>query len=148
LSEEEYEEVTDFKKIGIIIGVIVSVIGGMFFAGVFTPEFFENISQTNIELPNIELPQFTQIEIPPVIDEIIKKGDESIAIQDPPIILETRSQNELLIIEFLRLGLLEEDITDVLTDDCSNYKNSTVNEVRFEKLFEVKRELCFGVEGE
>jgi len=145
LSEEEYEEVTDFKKIGIIIGIVIAVIGGMFIAGVFTPEFFEKVSQTdigNIELPKIELP--TEVTIPPIIDEIIKKGDESIEPPTP----ETRSQNELLIVEFLRLGLLEEEITDVLTDDCSNYTNSTTNEAKFEKLFEVKQELCFGVQGE
>ena len=144
---EEYEEVTDFKKIGIIVGVTISVIIGLFLAGVFTPEFLENISQVNIEnieLPKIELP--TEITIPPIINEIIKKGDDSKPIDQP--IPETKTQNELLLLEFLRLGLEEEDITDVLTDDCSNYQNSTSNESKFQKLFDVKKELCFGVEGE
>jgi len=144
---EEYQEVTDFKKIGIIVGVTISVIIGLFLAGVFTPEFLENISQVNIEnieLPKIELP--TEITIPPIINEIIKKGDDSKPIDQP--IPETKTQNELLLLEFLRLGLEEEDITDVLTDDCSNYQNSTSNESKFQKLFDVKKELCFGVEGE
>ncbi len=154
---EEYEEVYDFKKIFIVIGIAIAIVIAVGLIITFDLEKLLPdgiISDLEFE---IKLPEFTEREIPPTINEIIKKGDESPPLDpftldpfshlDTPM-FETRTQNELLIIEFIRFGLEEEDITDVLTDDCSNYQNSTSNESRFQKLFDVKKELCFGIEGE
>lgn len=52
---EDYIEVYDFKKIGIVIGIIgIIVIIVMFFAGLFTSSFIEFIPE--IELPEINFP--------------------------------------------------------------------------------------------
>lgn len=52
---EDYIEVYDFKKIGIVIGIIgIIVIIVMFFTGLFTSSFSEFIPE--IELPEINFP--------------------------------------------------------------------------------------------
>lgn len=76
---EEYDEVYDFKKIGIVIGVIgIVAIIVIFFAGLFTETLSEFMPV--IELP--VLPELTDLDIKPNYRKFLDFGISADDIKD------------------------------------------------------------------
>lgn len=170
--EYEEVEVVDFKAVGIIAVIIalVGVGVGVFAFGIIefpeipiTDEPLDEIIQRNQEDREMVEPQsdptrFENGTIIPIIEPEPKQKPKQIPEQvfeiitnpfdhrqDTPV--ETLTLNERLMKEFLSFGLQEEDIAYILTDDCIKYGNSTnlderYKDIQFEKLVQVKTELC------
>jgi len=100
---EDYIEVYDFKKIGIVIGIIgIIVIIVMFFAGLFTSSFFN----TDFPNPILDFPEFI-----PEINFPVGQGST----------ISTSYE------KYLDFGLTKEDILFYQNYNCVQiqYKNGT-----------------------
>src|SRR3972149_8947584 len=113
---EQYEEVTDYKKIGIIAGVIG--------AGVLS---FFLISSGLVTNDSLQLKDYTEI----TEEELTAK-----------IKSEFLANNKDVIAKYVEFGLSEESITEVLLADCPILDSLTNLGQFYESLIEEKKRLC------
>jgi len=113
---EQYEEVTDYRKIGIIAGLI-----GM---GVLS---FFLISSGLVTNDSLQLKDYTEIT------------EEELASQ---LQSEFLANNKDVIAKYVEFGLSEESITEILLADCTILDSLTNLGQIYESLIEEKKRLC------
>jgi len=125
---DEYEEVFDFKKIAIVIGIIgIVVIIVIFFAGLFTSSLFN----TDFPNPILDFPEFLpEIELPEMTQQQ--------SIEDEWLNVKTNYQ------KFVDFGISVDDILDIQDMDCSSFENDSLisKDSKYTMIFEERRSEC------
>lgn len=156
MSEEEWEEVTDYRKItalGIITAVVIFF--GLVYFGIIDI-YVLDFSQINLPEINQET-KVDQTEKPKQDIKPVKQGEpDNTPKQTDPF---NHNQNEIpfeevipvdqqLLNLYLEFGLNETDIRLILSDDCSKYQNNTdvvienYEHLQYQGLITAKIELC------